>query len=71
MLCSNFRTPSSVTSNRHVDLRGLGGCAQGLIGWVNITRTFCVCGKSSQNIPKPVLIFWSSIPRVFCLYIHG
>ena len=26
--------------------------------------------KSSQNIPKPVLIFWSSIPGVFCLYIY-
>ena len=24
--------------------------------------------KSSQNNPKPVLIFWSSIPCVFCLY---
>ena len=23
--------------------------------------------KSSQNSPKPVLIFWSSIPCVFCL----
>ena len=29
---------------------------------------FCF-GKSSQNSPKPVLIFWSSIPCVFCLYI--
>ena len=28
-----------------------------------------MCGKSSQNNPKPVLIFWSSIPCVFCLYI--
>ena len=27
-----------------------------------------VVGKSSQNSPKPVLIFWSSIPCVFCLY---
>ena len=26
-------------------------------------------GKSSQNSPKPVLNFWSSIPGVFCLYI--
>ena len=25
-------------------------------------------GKSSQNSPKPVLIFWSSIPCVFSLY---
>ena len=40
-------------------------------GWVDpgLTRNcFLVVGKSSQNIPKPVLIFWSSIPCVFCLY---
>ena len=29
---------------------------------------FFLFGKSSQNSPKPVLIFWSSIPCVFCLY---
>ena len=29
---------------------------------------FCFFGKLSQNSPKPVLIFWSSIPCVFCLY---
>ena len=29
---------------------------------------FLFVGKSSQNSPKPVLIFWSSIPCVFCLY---
>ena len=40
-------------------------------GWVGpgLTRNF-FCGKSSQNSPKPVLIFWSSIPSVFCLYIY-
>ena len=27
----------------------------------------CVCGKSSQNSPKPVLIFWSSILSVYTL----
>ena len=27
-------------------------------------------GKSSQNSPKPVLIFWSSIPCVFYLYVQ-
>ena len=32
-----------------------------------LTRIFLV-GKSSQNCPKPVLIFWSSIPCVLCLY---
>ena len=26
-------------------------------------------GKSSQNCPKPVLIFWNSIPWVFYIYI--
>ena len=30
---------------------------------------FLLLGKSPQNRPKPVLIFWSSIPCVFCLYI--
>ena len=29
---------------------------------------YFVGGKSSQNRPKPVLIFWSSTPCVFCLY---
>ena len=27
-------------------------------------------GKSSQKSSKPVAIFWSSIPCVFCLYMH-
>ena len=33
-------------------------------GWVGpgLTRFFVVVGKSSQNSPKPVVIFWSSIP---------
>ena len=34
-------------------------------GWVPLGIFF---GKSSKNSPKPVLIFWSSIARVFCLY---
>ena len=33
-----------------------------------LTLNFFFFGKSSQNSPKPVLIFWSSIPCVFCLY---
>ena len=39
-------------------------------GWVCpcLTRTF-LCGKSSQNSPKLVLVFLSSIPCVCCLYI--
>ena len=39
-------------------------------GWVGpgLTRIF-FGGKSSQNTPKPVLIFWSSIPCVCCQYI--
>ena len=28
-------------------------------------------GKSSKNSPKPMLIFWSSIPCVFCLKVVG
>ena len=32
-----------------------------------VSRKF-LCGKSSQNSPKPVLIFWSSIPCVFFVY---
>ena len=32
-----------------------------------LTRKFFF-GKSSQNSSKPVLIFWSSILCVFCLY---
>ena len=27
------------------------------------------CGKSSNNSPKAVLIFWSSIPCVFCTFL--
>ena len=36
-------------------------------GWVQVSLGF-FGGKSSQNIPKPVLIFWSSIQCVFCLH---
>ena len=35
--------------------------------WVQVSLGF-FWGKSSQNSPNPVLIFWSSIPCVFCLY---
>ena len=39
-------------------------------GWVQVSLGILFCfGKSSQNSPKPVLIYWSSIPCVFCLYI--
>ena len=38
-------------------------------GWAQVSHRFFL-GKSSQNSPKLVLIFWSSIPCVFCLYIH-
>ena len=37
-------------------------------GWVQVSLGIFFCGKSSQNSPKPVLIFWSSIPCLFCLY---
>ena len=39
-------------------------------GWVSPGLTLNFLGKSSQNSSKPVLIFWSSIPYVFCLYMH-
>ena len=39
--------------------------------WVQVSLgIFYFFGKSSQNSPKPVLIFWSSIPCVSCLYIY-
>ena len=38
-------------------------------GWVHVSLGIVVVvGKSSKNCHKPVLIFWSSIPCVFCLY---
>ena len=41
-------------------------------GWVGGSRShfefFFFFGKSSQNSPKPVVKFWSSIPCVFCMY---
>ena len=39
-------------------------------GWVGpgLTQNF-LCGKSSQNSSKQELIFWRSIPCVFCLYM--
>ena len=38
-------------------------------GWVQVSlRIYVLFVKSSKNSPKPVLIFWSSIPCVFCLY---
>ena len=36
-------------------------------GWVQVSLGFFFF-KSSQNIPKPVILFWSSIPCVFCLH---
>ena len=40
--------------------------------WVGGSRSHSefFCGKSSQNSPKPVVILWSSIPCVFCLYMN-
>ena len=37
--------------------------------WVQVSlEMFFLLGISSQNNPIPVLIFWSSIPCVFCLH---
>ncbi len=43
-----------------------------LCKWVGGSRSHSdfVFGKSSQNSSKTVLIFWSRIPCVFCLYMH-
>ena len=39
-----------------------------VVGWVQVSLGIFFLGKSSQNSSKPVLIFWSSIRYVFCLY---
>ena len=39
-------------------------------GWVQVSFGIFFCGKSCQNGPKPVLVFWSTIPCVFYLYMH-
>ena len=39
-------------------------------GWVQVSLGICLFGKSSRNSSKPVLIFWSSIQCVFCLYMY-
>ena len=39
-------------------------------GWVQVSLgIFFIFGKSSQNSPKPVVIFWSSIPRILSVYV--
>ena len=40
------------------------------MGWVQVSLGIVIF-KSSQNSPKLVLIFWGSIPCVFCLYIKN
>ena len=37
-------------------------------GWVQVSLGFFF--NIFKKSPKPVLLFWSSIPCVFCLYIH-
>ena len=39
-----------------------------LSGWVQVYSELFL-GKSSKNSSKPVLVFWSCIPYVFCLNI--
>ena len=38
--------------------------------WGQVSLGFLFFEKSSQNSPKPVVIFCSSIPCLFCLYMH-
>ena len=33
-------------------------------GWVQVSLRIFVVGKSSQNSPMPVLIFWGIIPVI-------
>ena len=52
-----------------------GFCPRGVLSytrkWVlQVSLRIFFYGKSSHNSSKPVLIFWSSIPCVFCLYIY-
>ena len=37
-------------------------------GWVLVSLGIFFGGNSSQNSSEPVLIFWSGIPYVCCLY---
>ena len=40
-------------------------------GWVQVPFGICLfVGKSSQNSPKPVVLFWSSIPFMCILSVH-
>ena len=40
-------------------------------GWVQVSLGIFLCGKSSQNSSKPVLIFWSTavVYNVYSVYI--
>ena len=53
----------------HFPIRGFAKKKIPKSGWEGpgLTRNFFF-RKSSQNSLKPVLIFWSSIPCVFCMY---
>ena len=38
-------------------------------GWVQVSLGNFFFGKSSQNTPKPVVLFWSSIPCMCILSV--
>ena len=40
-------------------------------GWVQVSLGFFFYRKSSQNSPKPVVIFWSSIPYMCILSAYA
>ena len=39
-------------------------------GWFQVSLRIFFGGKSSKNSPKPVLIFWSSIPYMCILSVY-
>ena len=71
--CCFERWPFKATAIRRVMAKNIFVLQKSEItgsGWVGQALNRFFFGKSTQNRPKPLLIFWSSIPCVFCLYIH-
>ena len=60
-LCKGFCKEKNIPKIR--DYYGSGWVGPGL----QVSLGIFVCGKSSQNIPKPVLIFWS---RSSVFFLH-
>ena len=76
-----FKQISNISKISHIKTKNLGALQRNknsksprlLWKWVGGSRShseFFFWGNSSQNSSKPELIFWSSIPCVFGLYVH-